>query len=110
MKYLYENLNTTELIELSKIHNFLSSHRGIDRETLIKVIEGQINPKDLLKDPIDEEREAMMQMKEDWKDVYNQLKCASEYYACWDCPPARARCCAVEECESGILKKIKSTN
>jgi len=49
----------------------------------------------------------MMLMKETWKDVYHQLKCADQFYACWDCPPARARACAVDECEKDLLEKVK---
>lgn len=74
---------------------------------LIDLIEGRIDPDEVTKDPADDDREAMMMMKEEWKDVYNQLKCGSEFYACWDCPAARARACAVVECEPRLLERVR---
>jgi hypothetical protein len=104
--YDYSNINTTELIELARHHGFFSAHRGLERKIIIDVIEGRIDSGELQKDPIDDDRNAMMTMKAEWPDVLNQLKCSSEFYACWDCPPARARSCAFEECEPDILRRV----
>jgi hypothetical protein len=49
----------------------------------------------------------MMQMQEEWPEVYNQLRCSSEHYACWDCPSARAVACAIEECEPNVMEEVK---
>jgi hypothetical protein len=49
----------------------------------------------------------MMRMKEEWPEVYNQLRCSDESYACWDCPSGRAVACAIEECEPDIMEKVK---
>lgn len=74
---------------------------------LIEVIEGRTHPNDVPDDPVDVEREAMMYMKEKWEDVYHQLACSDEYFACWDCPAARSVACAVEECDPGIIKRFR---
>jgi hypothetical protein len=66
-----------------------------------------VDPEDVPKDPADEDRNAMMLMKDEWRDVYNQLKCGSEHYACWDCPAARARACAKDECEPKLLDRVR---
>jgi hypothetical protein len=50
----------------------------------------------------------MMRMKEEWPEVYHQLKCSDENYACWECPAGRAVACAVEECEPHLLEKVKN--
>jgi hypothetical protein len=107
MPYNFANLNLTELSELARHHGCLSAHRGLGRQTLINLIEGKIDPEEVPKDPADDDRNAMMEMKEEWKDVYNQLKCGSEFYACWDCPAARARACAVMECEPRLMDKVR---
>lgn len=49
----------------------------------------------------------MMYTKEHWPEVFNQLKCSDEYYACWDCPAARAISCVIEECEPKLLEKVR---
>lgn len=72
------------------------------------LIEGLRDGSDFSGDPADDEREGMMQMKSEWPEVYNQLKCSDEHYACWDCPAARAVACAVEECEPKLLEKVKA--
>jgi len=74
---------------------------------LIDLIEGRIHTGDVPVDPVDVERNSMMYMKEKWPDVHHQLKCSDEYYACWDCPPARSIACAVEECEPKIIDKVR---
>ena len=106
-KYEYENLNATELAELTRVQGMYAMHRGLGRKALIDLLEGRASEDDFPGDPLNEEREAMLKMQEEWPDVLNQLKCGSEFYACWDCPPARARCCAVEECEVGILEEVQ---
>lgn len=106
MTYDFKRLNTTELVELARQHGCLSAHRGLGRQTLIDVILGVVDPLDCPPDPIDTDRNGMMAMKEEWRDVLNQLKCGSEHYACWDCPPARARACAAEECEPDAMERV----
>jgi len=104
--YDYDNLNATEMVELAREHGCLVAHRGLDRQVLIDLIEGRLDSDEIAADPVDDDRDSMMLMKEEWKDVYNQLKCASELYACWNCPPARAHACAVDECEPGVLDRV----
>lgn len=106
--YNYADLNITELVELAKKHGALSAHRGMGKPGLIQLIKGTADPSDFSGDPADDEREGMMRMKEEWPEVYHQLKCSDENYACWDCPPARAVACAVEECEPKLLQKVKN--
>lgn len=106
--YNYADLNLTELVELAKHHGALSAHRGLKAADLIDLIEGRREPSDFSEDPADDEREGMMRMKEAWPEVYNQLKCSAEHYACWDCPAARAVACTVEECDPHLLEKVKS--
>jgi len=104
----YDDLNATELAELARREKgILSLHRGISRQDLVAILEGRLDPGDFPPDPLDVEREAMLRMQEEWPDVLNQLKCGSEFYACWDCPAARARCCAVDECEPNILDTVR---
>lgn len=105
--YNYDNLNLTELAELARQHGSLGAHRGIGRKGLIALIEGRADSSDYPKDPADDEREGMMRMKEEWAEVYNQLRCSNENYACWDCPAARAVACAIEECEPDIMARVK---
>ena len=107
MPYDYDNLNTSELCELARRAGSLSAHRGLGRVNLIRIIEKEVDPSDFPRDPADDEREGMMRMKEEWAEVYNQLKCSDENYACWDCPAARAVACAIEECEPDIMKRVK---
>ena len=107
MSYDYPNLNTSELVELAIKHGCLHAHRGLDRSVLEGLIEEEIDPSDVPPDPADEEREAMMIMKESWPEIYHQLGCAKEHYACWHCPAARAISCAQEECERSIMEVVK---
>jgi hypothetical protein len=107
MSYDYDDLNLTELEVLARQHGSLAAHRGLGRELLIDLIEGRFDPGELPPDPADDEREAMMHMKDEWPEVYNQLKCSDEHYACWDCPAARAVACAIEECEPDIRRRVK---
>jgi len=103
----YDDLNLTELIEMARDQGIMGMHRGTGREALVSMLKGHAEPGDFPSDPLNVEREAMLQMQEEWPDVLNQLKCGNEFYACWDCPPARARCCAVEECEPDILDRVR---
>jgi len=107
-RYNYADLNLTELAELARQNGALSAHRGIGREGLIDLLEGRKEASDFSADPADDEREGMMRMKEEWPEVYHQLKCSDENYACWDCPAGRAVACAVEECEPHLLEKVKN--
>ena len=107
MSYDYQNLNTSELVELAIKEGCLHAHRGLERELLEGLIEGIIDPSEVPPDPADEEREGMMIMKENWKEIYHQLGCAKEHYACWHCPAARAVSCAREECERSIMETVK---
>ena len=34
-------------------------------------------------------------LQEEWADVFDQLPCAADHYACWDCPAGRAVHCAM---------------
>ena len=105
--YDYQNLNHTELEALARQHGLLSPHRGQGAKELIAAIEGRVHPEDLPVDPIDVERESMMYTKEKWPEVYHQLRCSDEDYACWDCPSARAVACVIEECEPRILERVR---
>src|SRR5512137_1919519 len=105
--YDYDNINMTELIEIARQHGFYSAHRGLDRSLIIAVIEGEVDSGDCPKDPIDDDRNGMMIMKEEWPEVHNQLKCGGEFHACWDCPAARAYDCAGVQCEPDILNKVR---
>ena len=107
MKYDNENLNHTELEALAQQHGSLSPRRGLERSALIELLEGRLHPGDLPGDPVDVERESMMYTKEKWPEVYHQLKCSEEHYACWDCPSARTVACVIEDCEPKILERIR---
>ena len=105
--YDYDDLNHTELEALARRHGSLDPHRGLERKVLIGMIEGRIHPGDVPGDPVDVERESMMIMKEKWPEVYHQLKCSDEDYACWDCPAARSVACVIEGCEPVILDRVR---
>lgn len=107
MKYDYDNLNHSELEALAQHHGSLNPHRGLKRDVLINLIEGLLHSGDVPSDPVDVERESMMYMKEKWPEVYHQLRCSDEDYACWDCPSARAITCVIEECEPKIIEKVR---
>jgi len=107
MKYDYDNLNHTELETLARQHGLLAPHRGLDRTVLIGQIEGRIHAGDVPADPVDVERNSMMYVQEKWPEVFHQLKCSDEYYACWDCPAARVIACVIEECEAAIIEKVR---
>lgn len=92
---------------LARQHGLLAAHRGLDRDELIGVIEGLVHPDDVPSDPVDIERESMMYMKEKWPDVLHQLSCSDEHYACWNCPAARSIACVIEECEPGIIQRVR---
>ena len=102
----YNNLNKSELVALARERQYYGAHIGLEREILIDMIEGKVDD-DFPPDPIDTEREAMMEMMEQWPSVKSQLKCSDEYYACWNCPAGRAHICAIKECEKNILAHVR---
>jgi len=55
-------------------------------------------------DPIDDYRDAMLQMQERWTVIRRQLNCASEQYACEVCPSGRVVDCIVENCDPELLE------
>lgn len=71
------------------------------------LLEGGVGSEELDPDPADTDRNAMMRMKEEWPIVKEQLDCAEEHSPCWICPAARAYICAVKECDSDIMEKVK---
>ena len=103
----YDDVNHTELEMLARKQGAFSAHRGLERETLIELIEGRLHPDDVPEDPVDEERNSMLHMQEKWPETYHQLKCSNEHYACWDCTAARAYACAVLGCEPVVMEKVK---
>ena len=105
--YDFSKLNLSELVELCWLNGFVGAHRGQGRELLVGQLRGKHAPGEFPADPVDDERESMMEMKAEWPIIFDQLGCASEFYACWHCPAARAYICAVEECDPDIRKRIK---
>ena len=103
----YDLMNVSELAELCLLRGFLGAHRGLGRGALVELLEGKASPDDFEPDPADADRNAMMQMKAVWPSVKEQLDCAEEHFPCWSCPAARAHICAVTECDSDILEKVK---
>ncbi len=103
----YDNLNHTELAEICRKAGFLHVHRGIPREDLIRILEGDEEIADsYAQDPVNEYRDAMLHMQELWPTIRKQLgACASEYYACWLCPAARVLYCIAENCDEGLLEQ-----
>ena len=91
----YNKLNLTELVALARSAGFLQAHRGIGRDGLVGLLEGRAAENEFSADPIDENREAMLMLQEEWADVFDQLPCAADHYACWDCPAGRAVHCAM---------------
>jgi hypothetical protein len=56
-----------------------------------------LDASDFEPDPIDVERESMLAMQETWRVIFDQLPCASDFHACWDCPAGRVVNCVVME-------------
>jgi hypothetical protein len=74
----------------------------------VALLEGEADPDTFAPDPADVDRNAMMRMKEEFGTrLTEQLDCAEEHSPCWICPAARAYNCAVEECDSDILERVK---
>lgn len=93
--YDYNNLNVTELIELARCAGFLTAHRGIGREGLIDLLKGKAELDDFPANQVDDDRESMLMMRDEWPIILRQLPCASEHFACWDCPDGRVTQCVV---------------
>lgn len=93
--YDYPKLNLTELVTLARSAGFLRAHRGIGRDGLKDLLEGRATEDEFNPDPVDEERESMLMLQEEWPDVFNQLPCSANHYACWDCPAGRAVHCVM---------------
>lgn len=74
------------------------------------LLEGKRRPDEFVPDPVDEARNAMMRMKEEWPKVKEQLDCTAEYSPCWECPAARAYICAIEECDKDIMERVDREN
>jgi len=89
----YKELNLTELVELARRAGFLRAHRGVGRAGLVGLLEGTADEEDFNPDPIDEDRESMLMLQEEWPDVFDQLSCSADSYACWLCPAGRVVHC-----------------
>jgi hypothetical protein len=87
----YSNINLTELVALAHEAGHLNAHHGVGRSGLVDLLEGRSS--DIELDPVDEEREAMLDLQAKWPDVLNQLPCSSDHYACWVCPAGRVIHC-----------------
>lgn len=85
----------------------MDAHRGLKVPNLVDMLEGRVPRGTFPPDPVDEERESMMYMKEEWKDIYDQLRCSEQHFACWDCPAGRVVHCVVLNCEQDIRSKVK---
>lgn len=93
----YDKLNLTELVVLAQQEGFLGAHRGIGRLNLIEYLEGTLDVSAFEPDPLNGEREAMLMLQETWPVVFDQLPCANDHHACWDCPAGRVTNCVVME-------------
>ena len=77
---------------------WLVLHQGIDRETLIGLIRGEVDPETLPINPIHEGRQKLaMMIREYWRYIWSQLSCNT---CCWECPDAKALECVLENQKS----------
>ena len=100
----YKNLNNTELVAICRRAGYVRAHRGLKREELIRLLEGEATEDSFEPDPINEYRDAMLHMQERWPIVRRQLPCALEFFACWHCPAGRVLYCIAENCDEGLLE------
>ena len=101
----YNVLNVTELVQLCRNREFRSAHRGLGRDTLIGLLEGEVDYSKCSPDPVDAERELMCYFQEALPDkVFQQLTCSDQNYYCPDCPPGRVIACAVINIDGGLRK------
>ena len=83
------------------------AHVGLEKETLVDILEGRVYAEDIPSDPIDDEREAMLRMQEEWPEIYEQLQCSDQDFACWVCPAGRVVHCVVNNCDKEIRERVK---
>lgn len=89
-------------------------HRGMSRDDLIAVIEGELDPEELPQDPINHDRDAMIMMQESYPAVMRQLYCElvssaeGALHPCWDCPAARAVNCARINCDPILMERVRA--
>ena len=101
----YKVLNLSELVQLCRDNAFRSAHRGLGRDTLIGLLEGEVDYKTCSPDPVDAERELMCYFQEKQPDiVFQQLTCSDQNYYCPDCPAGRVISCAVINIDSGLRR------
>lgn len=119
--YNYDDLNHTELIALALRDGLLGGfHRGVTRDDLINMLEGHLDPEEMPADPINEDRNAMLMMQEQYPAVQRQLYCevvpsyqdkegnlVTPLRMCWECPPARAVACARENVDPILMDQVR---
>jgi len=107
-KIQYHLLNDSELIELCVQNSIYGTHRGLKRETLVELLTGRLDKDEFPRDPLDEEREVMIYMQETFpRQIFGQLKCANEGYACHQCPPGRVTSCVVVGFEANLKEHMR---
>lgn len=89
-------------------------HRGMSRDDLVAIIEGELDPDELPQDPINQDRDAMIMMQESYPAVMRQLYCElvspaeGALHPCWDCPAARAVNCARINCDPILMERVRA--
>jgi len=98
----WKELNKTELLAMclsnvdTKTHTerWGVLHRGMSEETIIGIITGKIDPKELPENPIHRGRQKLqILMYENWKHIWSQVRCNT---FCWECSDVKALECTLE--------------
>lgn len=108
--YPWNDLNDSELIVLAthamdcgdkeEMARWRVLGRHQKRSDLIRLIRGQVDPRDLLANPAHEARRRLSRLiYENWSFIHTQIRCNT---LCWECPDAKALECALEN--RGMLR------
>ena len=96
--FSWDELNHTELMELchiaarqigtrTEMEVWRVVHMGVGRETLIGIILGSVDPKELPDHPVHTHREKIGRfLHANWKYISSQIQCDLE---CWGCPDVK---------------------
>jgi hypothetical protein len=105
----WSDINDTELMTLclyglepgkvEEMARWAVLSRSISRTSFIRIIRGELDPRDLPNNPVHVARERLSDLiYQNWKYINTQIKCNT---CCWECPDAKVLECVLEN--KGIL-------
>jgi hypothetical protein len=106
----WRDINDTELMALclrgikpggdEEMSRWMALSRSVSRTNLVRIITGELDPKDLPVNPVHTEREKLSDLiYQNWRYINTQIKCNT---CCWECPDAKVLECVLEN--HGILR------